>query len=1031
MTPECNAWYKLSDNLNSRWRELFNSFSPGNSQPEPHSVVALRSVSLLPASSAGMDPDTPANVELSGQAQLRHGSSQLDSFGEGTTMATREELAEQVFLAVQALKPAERTSVLDEMCAGDAELRRLVEERLAEEEEMGSFLEHPPLNFLDRTVTEGASDAEKTPDGAAQGRLIAGQVLNDRFVIVRFIAKGGMGEVYEAKDRLLHGPHIALKTIRPESADDPGLQHRFEQEVLSAREVVHPNLCPIYGIERCGKPAPGFLFLTMKLLPGETLAARLQRSGPVQKEEGLAIVRQMADGLAAIEAAGIVHRDIKPNNVMLDGAGSDVRLWITDFGLAHALEAELTVSGSRILVAGTPGYLAPELLQGQAPSQASDLFAFGVVLHQVFTGEKPSVKEDGSCVVSNAKLGTSGVPSFCVELVTGCLNQDPKRRYEAFEEALRELGLKRREKRTFTRRQFAGMAAATLCSFGVAGWVERERLYDAWHPLPAKRFVALLNWPKTSDGRVAPMLTGVLSAIKGELTRLEAFDRRLFVISPEDAQIEVSTTAHLKEVCDPLGANLALTAHAVPGAKFFELFLRLVDPMTNRTVREREIKCPLAEITSLPGRAVEAAEKLLDLGRYVITGPTIEPGTQSTAAFTAFQIAETLRKQPNDAGLRGAIEKYKDAVDLDPNYAMAYAKLAQAYYRQYAIQRDSGALELARANGERALALEPRLVEGHQALSSVLEGTGDEQGALDEATKALASDPSNPKALLWQGQLYTRLHRWADAEKAFQRILKDRPNSWVTYNELGYALDRQGKYQAAVQAFRAASSAAPQSSLAAGNLGGEYLRIGDFAEATESLKKSFALEANDLAAVNTSQALRYQGKYEEALPFALQAVELNPADDTNWLELGDCYSSLHNQQNEAKSAYKRAAKEVGRHLQTDAANGPDWMLLALYQVKSGNRQNALSLIQKAESLGADDMDSQISKARILETLGQRDAALATLATCFRMGATVFQVMLFPDMQALREDPRYRQLARSKSAATAAGPAAVNPRSLME
>jgi hypothetical protein len=107
------------------------------------------------------------------------------------------------------------------------------------------------------------------------------------------------------------------------------------------------------------------------------------------------------------------------------------------------------------------------------------------------------------------------------------------------------------------------------------------------------------------------------------------------------------------------------------------------------------------------------------------------------------------------------------------------------------------------------------------------------------------------------------------------------------------------------------------------------------------------------------------------------------------------------------------------------------MLLALYQVKSGNRQNALSLIQKAESLGADDMDSQISKARILETLGQRDAALATLATCFRMGATVFQVMLFPDMQALREDPRYRQLARSKSAATAAGPAAVNPRSLME
>ena len=841
MTPQCNAWYKLSDNLNSRWRALFDSFSPGNSQPDPHSVVALRSVSLLPASSAGMDPDAPANVELSGQAQLRHGSSQFDSFGEGTTMATREELAEQVFLAVHALKPAERISVLDEMCAGDAELRRLVEERLAEEEEMGSFLEHPPLNFLDRTVTEGASDAEKTPDGAgtAQGRLIAGQVLNDRFVIVRFIAKGGMGEVYEAEDRLLHGPHIALKTIRPESADDPGLQHRFEQEVLSAREVVHPNLCPIYGIERCGKPAPGFLFLTMKLLPGETLAARLQRSGPVQKEEGLAIVRQMADGLAAIEAAGIVHRDIKPNNVMLDGAGSDVRLWITDFGLAHALEAELTVSGSRILVAGTPGYLAPELVQGQAPSQASDLFAFGVVLHQVFTGEKPSVKEDGSCVVSNAKLGTSGVPSFCVELVTGCLNQDPKRRYEAFEEALRELGLKRREKRTFTRRQFAGMAAATLCSFGVAGWVERERLYDAWHPLPAKRFVALLNWPKTSDGRVAPMLTGVLSAIKGELTRLEAFDRRLFVISPEDAQIEVSTTAHLKEVCDPLGANLALTAHAVPGAKFFELLLRLVDPMTNRTVREREIKCPLTEITSLPGRAVEAAEKLLDLGRYVITGPTIEPGTQSSAAFTAFQIAETLRKQPNDAGLSRGHRKIQrrsgSGSKLCNGLCKARASLLSPVCNSTRFWRSRAGAGKRRPR-DRA---EPGLVEGHLALCLILEDTGDKEGALDEIAKALTLDPSNPKALLWQGQIYDRLNRWADAEKAYRSVLRERPNYWVAYNELAICFKSRDGTRSGPR-LRDATAAAPGSAQALWGLGTAYLQTGDFAAATESLKRSLS-----------------------------------------------------------------------------------------------------------------------------------------------------------------------------------------------
>jgi eukaryotic-like serine/threonine-protein kinase len=1022
VTPKCNDWYKLSDNLSSRWREFFESFSPGNSQLEPHPAVALRSVLFLPASSAGMDRNSPANLELSSQAQLRHRSSQLGSFGEGTTMATREELAEQVFLAVQALKPAERRGVLDEMCAEDTELRALVEDRLAEDEEMGSFLEHPPLDFLHRAETVAASGTGHTEYGerALQGRLVTGQALNDRFVIIRFIAKGGMGEVYEAEDKLLHGPHIALKTIRPESADDPGLQHRFEQEVLSAREVVHPNLCPIYGIERCAAPAPGFMFLTMKLLPGETLAARLRRSGPMQKEEGLAIVRQMADGLAAIEAAGIVHRDIKPNNVMLDGVGSEVRLWITDFGLARALEAELTISGSRILVAGTPGYIAPELHKGHSPSQASDLFAFGVVLHEVFTGEKPNVKEDGSCAVSGSRLSASGAPSFCVELMAGCLDGDPKRRCEAFEKALGALGLKPQARKLWTRRQFAGMAAALVCTFGAAGWVERERLYDAWHPLPAKRFVALLNWPKTSDERVAPMLTGVLSAIKGELTRLEAFDRRLFVISPEDAHIEVPTTAHLKEVCDPLGANLALTAQAVPGAKFFELFLRLVDPITNRIVREREIKCPVAEITALPGRAVEASEKLLDLGRYVISGPPTEPGTQSTAAFTAFQMAESLRKQPNDSGLNGAIEKYKDAVDLDPHYALAYARLAEAYTHLSGLQPDPGLLDLARANCMRALELDPGFAEGHLALAAVLGESGNQQGALDEIAKALERDRTNPNALLYQAQIYSRLNRWSDAENSYGLAVKARPNFWGNYNGLGIVLHKQGKFPEAIQAFREASAAAPNHARPLSNLGLEYLQTGELAAAMECFRKALTLAPDsDAVLAYMSAAMRYQGKYSNALSYALKAVQMNPRENANWLELGECYSSLPARKKDAKAAYLRAAKEAENQLQTNQADGSIWMLLALYKVKSGSPEDGLRLIQKAESLGAGDIDSQLYKARILELLGKRDQALVAFRECFEKGATPLEVVLFPDMQELRNDPRYLQIVKSTGARAAA------------
>jgi tetratricopeptide (TPR) repeat protein/tRNA A-37 threonylcarbamoyl transferase component Bud32 len=930
-------------------------------------------------------------------------------------MDPRRELAEQIFLAALDVNPAERDAVLNERCGKDTALRGLVEDMLARHARAGSFLEHPPLDFLaGETRTIDGNEIPPTP--APAGRLMSGQILNGRFVIVRFIAKGGMGEVYEAADPFLQGVHIALKTILPHMADHPALQQRFVREVLLAREVTHPNLCPIHDIFHCEEPPPSFLFLTMKLLPGETLAARLRGPVSISVEEGLAICKQMAAGLLAIHGAGVVHRDIKPNNIMLDGSGADVRLWITDFGLARAFETEPTIQGKEV-VAGTPGYIAPELFLGQQPSQASDLYAFGVVLHVIFTGQKPTAAEDGSSVVVSSRLNASGVPSYCADLVRGCLDRNPERRCEAFERALESLDLKKRQRRLWTRRQFAVAAAATAFTLSGGAWMERDELYNLTHPIPPKRFVALLNWPRTSDAHVMPMLTGALTAIKSELARLEAFDRNLFVISPEDLNQDLTRASQLKEVCDPLGANLALAASGIPGVRYFELVLRLLDPFSNRTIRKREIKCALADITSLPDKAVKEAAALLNLSHYLKSTARTEPGTQSIAAFTAFQQAETLRKQPNDAGLNASIEKYREAVEVDPQYAMAYAKLAQTYVRRHAIQRDPGILEVARRNCERALELDPSLVEGHLGLSLVLEYTGDEQGALDEISKALTLDPSNPKALLWQAQIFDRLNRWSDAEKTYRRVLKERPNYWVTYNELGTLYQEQGRYKEAVQAYRSATAVAPGSAQAQWGLGTAYLQTGDFAAATESLKKSLALAPNkDEALANTSLALRYQGNYDEALPYALKAVQVDPANDASWLELGDCYSSLHNRKGEAKDAYLRAAKEVERHLQTDPTDGPSWMLLALYRVKSGSPQEALSLIQKAEPLGASDMDSQLYKARILEQLGRRDDALATLATCFRKGASALQITPFPDMQALRKDPRYRQMAQSRATA---------------
>ena len=297
-------------------------------------------------------------------------------------MTDPRQSAEELFGEALELPPESRSAFLDRACGHDPELRRLLEQLLLEDARAGSFLAHPAFT-PDGTGTVSAMGPPPTP-----GRFQSGQLIAGRFAIVRFIARGGMGEVYEAKDQFLQDSGVALKIIRPEIAADATTSTRFEQEVLLARKVVHANLCPIYEIFRCDQPAPPFLFLTMRLLQGETLYARFEQSKKLETGEAVDICKQLLAGVAALHAGGVIHRDLKPNNVMLETGGSGLHVSIMDFGLARPHEAANTLFGSGV-IAGTPGYMAPELLRGGRPTKATDLFALGVVLHQVLTGERP------------------------------------------------------------------------------------------------------------------------------------------------------------------------------------------------------------------------------------------------------------------------------------------------------------------------------------------------------------------------------------------------------------------------------------------------------------------------------------------------------------------------------------------------------------------------------------------------------------------------------------------------------------------
>lgn len=229
-----------------------------------------------------------------------------------------------------------------------------------------------------------SGDSATAPATQAAGRFIAGDLLAGRFRVVRYIAKGGMGEVYEAEDLELH-ERVALKTVLPVIARNPDAIERFKREIQLARKITHPNVCRIFDLFRHSSGDTSETFLSMELLTGETLARRLARNGKLSTQEFQPIVEQVALGLQAAHRAGIIHQDLKAGNIMLvPEQNGRLRAVITDFGLARRI-----ADGSTGPSGGTPVYMAPEQVRNEAVSPRTDIYALGVVMYEALTVHWP------------------------------------------------------------------------------------------------------------------------------------------------------------------------------------------------------------------------------------------------------------------------------------------------------------------------------------------------------------------------------------------------------------------------------------------------------------------------------------------------------------------------------------------------------------------------------------------------------------------------------------------------------------------
>jgi serine/threonine protein kinase/tetratricopeptide (TPR) repeat protein len=367
----------------------------------------------------------------------------------------RWDIIREIFDAALELPAVERNGYIRGASGGDPDICSDVSLLLEADEEAGDFLESPM-----------ASGGPFGTGFAGQPPLQSGEILCDRFRILRMVGEGGMGHVFEAWDLEL-GRRVALKTIRPEIASEPEALKRFRREVSLALAITHPNVCRTFDIEREARvgndgKSQAIVFLTMEFLEGETLSARIARSGPLPLNEALTIAMQIADALGSAHELGILHRDIKPANVMLAGldlksasarasATLAMRVVITDFGLARQEAVFRGGDHSAIsrsgFPAGTLAYMAPEQLEGTATSAATDIYAFGLVLFEMVTGRRAFPSRSPLSGIRNRLAGpppsprtlTPGLPETWTRAIEGCLRTNPGDRYQSVTDVVQVL----------------------------------------------------------------------------------------------------------------------------------------------------------------------------------------------------------------------------------------------------------------------------------------------------------------------------------------------------------------------------------------------------------------------------------------------------------------------------------------------------------------------------------------------------------------------------------------------------------------
>jgi serine/threonine protein kinase len=690
-----------------------------------------------------------------------------------------------LFDAACLLETASRQDFLERECGGDPELRETLERLLRNFEEASL---HPPSRHFEPVLEPG-------------------EEISGRFLVVRFIARGGMGEVYEVLDRSL-AARLALKTLPLDAATRPGDVERFKRGIRTARELPSSGICRMYDLVEHRKSGPDgrevvIPCVTMQLLEGETLASILSHARPLPLEEALRIASGIASALQVMHDHGVVHRDLKPSNVMMVPVeGSPPKPVIIDFGLARRWERREGSTTSTGPQPGAPYFLAPEVIAGQPATAAADVYAFGLVLDAMVT-TVDAYPFDSDAELYWRKLNREPVkpskradalPQIWNTCIWACLERSPEKRPRSVASVAAALeghnatllDLPRLSTGVLSRRAGIGLGLGAAASAGAASILKTSR--------PADLETSLIVFPfRNRSGRSAldQLALGSHEELVRQLRYLPKLDVFPFPANSTPAK------EHLSKARFALGGSIEVQGTS-PVFRF-----RLDDNLNGDVVEEWSAAAPLSNPLAVQSELNQRALSLLSdrtSGGFVLarviprswrtSAKLPAPVSRSAAALAAYQEGRTRALVRTPDGALAAIGCYERAIALDPDFALAYAALAdiQQVLITHNTEPTGSLLERARVFADRAVALGPQVAECHVARAAARQGLWQWQESEQSYLEAQRVNTRHPLAHSWYAGLLLQHGRNANALAEAQTGLSLDPFDRASQSAYGFYL---------------------------------------------------------------------------------------------------------------------------------------------------------------------------------------------------------------------------------------------------